>query len=171
TPLLNENVSVCGPPVPAAGVPVSVAWPVPPPLFVNVTPVGSVPVCVIVAATGKLWVVIVKLPLLPTVNVVLFALVKRPASLMFSVKVCVPGAPTPLGAVKVRGWGPPVPAAGVPPSVAVPSPLSTKVTPDGAPLWVTAGLGVPRVVTVNAGPAVPTVSVALAALVIDAASS
>ena len=49
-----------------------------------------------------------------------------------------------------------VPAAGVPASVAVPSPLSTNVTPAGsAPVSVSAAVGNPVVVTVNV-PAVPT---------------
>ena len=43
-----------------------------------------------------------------------------------------------------------MPAAGVPARVAVPSPLSTKVTPAGsAPVSVSAGVGNPVVVTVN----------------------
>ncbi len=60
---------------------------------------------------------------------------------------------------------PPVPAAGVPLSVPVPSPLSTNVTPAGSvPLTVMAGGGAPMVVTVNV-PGVPTVNVVVAALV------
>ena len=48
-----------------------------------------------------------------------------------------------------------MPAAGVPARVAVPSPLSTKVTPVGsAPVSLSAGVGNPVVVTVNV-PAVP----------------
>ena len=48
-----------------------------------------------------------------------------------------------------------MPAAGVPASVAVPSPLSTKVTPVGrAPVSLSAGVGNPVVVTVNV-PSVP----------------
>jgi hypothetical protein len=63
------------PPVPLAGVPLSVGpLPVPFPLFTNVTPVGSVPLSVSdgvgvpVAVTGKL-------PAVPAVKVVLLALV------------------------------------------------------------------------------------------------
>src|ERR1043165_1966453 len=80
----------------------------------------------------------------------------------------------------------PVPAFGVPESVAVPSLLSTSVTPPGsapgsviagignpavgtppgsAPVSVIAEIGTPVVVTLNV-PAVPTVNVALFALVI-----
>jgi len=59
-----------------------------------------------------------------------------------------------------------VAAAGVPASVAVPLPLSTKVTPVGsAPDSVIVGVGLPVVVT-EKKPAAPTVNVALEALVI-----
>ncbi len=62
-----------------------------------------------------------------------------------------------------------MPAAGVPASVAVPSPLLTKVTPEGsAPVSLSTGLGVPVVVTVNV-PAVLVVNVVLSALVITGA--
>ena len=64
-----------------------------------------------------------------------------------------------------------MPAAGVPASVAVPLPLSTKVTPEGsAPVPVSVEFGNPVVVTVNV-PAVPVVNVVLAALVIAGAWS
>ena len=64
------------------------------------------------------------------------------------------------------GYAAPVPAAGVPLSVAVPFALSLKVTPFGSvPVSVSEGAGVPDVVTVNV-PAVPTVNVVLPALVI-----
>ena len=54
-----------------------------------------------------------------------------------------------------------MPAAGVPARVAVPSPLSMKVTPVGsAPVSVRAAVGNPVVVTVNE-PAGPTVKVVL----------
>ena len=53
-----------------------------------------------------------------------------------------------------------VPEAGVPARVAVPSPLSTKVTPPGSvPVSVRAGGGVPVAVTVKV-PDVPSVKVA-----------
>ena len=75
----------------------------------------------------------------------LFALVKLPASLTVSVKLCVAGVPTPLMVVTVNGCVPPVPAAGVPLNVPVPLPLSTKVTPaTGVPVIVSAGVGTPR---------------------------
>ena len=63
-----------------------------------------------------------------------------------------------------------VPAAdAVPPSVAVPSPLSWNVTPLGSePDSVSVGVGVPVAVTVKL-PAVPAVNVVLAALVMAAA--
>jgi hypothetical protein len=60
------------PPLPEAGVPLSVA--VPFPLFTNVTPLGSVPVSDSVGA-GDPVVVTVKLPAVPTVKVVVLALV------------------------------------------------------------------------------------------------
>ena len=69
---------------------------------------------------------------------------------------------TPLEAVKLMGYVPTVPAAGVPPRTPV---LVFKVIPLGsAPLSEKVGDGVPVAVTVN-DPAVPTVNVALAPLV------
>ena len=63
---------------------------------------------------------------------------------------------TPFVAVIVNGYVPPVPAAGVPESVAVPSPLSVNVTPDGSlPDSDNARVGVPLDVKVRA-PAMPT---------------
>jgi hypothetical protein len=54
-----------------------------------------------------------------------------------------------------------VPDAGVPDSVPVPSPLSTNVTPEGSePVTLSAGVGVPTVVTVKL-PVDPTVKVVL----------
>ena len=68
-------------------------------------------------------------------------------------------------AVILREYVPPVPAAGVPPSVAVPFPLFVKVTPFGrAPDSLSAGVGDPVAVTVKL-PAVPAVNVVLFALV------
>jgi hypothetical protein len=56
--------------------------------------------------------------------------------------------PIPLAAVMVIGYVPLVPAAAVPARVAVPLPLSVKVTPDGSvPDSVMAGVGLPVVVT------------------------
>ena len=69
------------------------------------------------------------------------------------------------------GYVPPVPAAGVPERVAVPSPLSTKVTPLGrGPVSETAGAGKPPVVTVNV-PALPVVKVVSAPELMDGGSS
>lgn len=65
-----------------------------------------------------------------------------------------------------------VPDPGVPASVAVPFPLSVKVTPLGnvAPVSLNAGAGSPEVVTVNE-PCAPMPKVALLALVICGAES
>jgi hypothetical protein len=157
------------PPLPDAGVPLSVA--VPFPLFTNVTPLGRVPVSV-TDGVGAPVVVTVKLPAVPTVNVVLLALViagAAGAAFTVKVKVWLAELPTPLLAVIVREYVPPLPDAGVPLSVAVPFPLFTNVTPLGrVPVSVTDGVGAPVVVTVKL-PAVPTVNVALFALVIAAA--
>ena len=77
----------------------------------------------------------------------------------------MPGVPTPLLAVNVREYVPPLPDAGVPPKVAVPFPLSTNVSPLGSvPVSVNDGVGVPVVVTVKV-PAVLTVKVVLLELV------
>ena len=60
---------------------------------------------------------------------------------------------------------PPVPGSGVPDSVAVPSPLSAKVTPAGkVPVSLIDGVGLPVVVTVKVA-AEPAVKVAVLALV------
>ena len=66
---------------------------------------------------------------------------------------------------------PPVPAAGVPERVPVPSPLSVKVTPPGrAPVSERAAVGKPVDVTVKL-PAVPVAKVVLTPEVIAAAWS
>ena len=84
-----------------------------------------------------------------------------------SVKLCVAFVPNPFAAVIVIGKMPP--AAGVPASVAVPSPLSTKFTPPGsAPVSVRPGAGKPVVVTVKV-PGEPSVNVVPLALVIEGA--
>jgi hypothetical protein len=88
-------------PLPDAGVPLSLA--VPFPLFTNVTPLGSVPVSVSVGA-GVPVVVTVRLPAVPTVNVVLLALVIAGATCaVFTVRVkaWLAGLATPLVAVIV----------------------------------------------------------------------
>ncbi len=65
-------------------------------------------------------------------------------------KVCVAAGETPLAAVRVKLYVPCEPAAGVPASVAVPSPLFVKVTPLGsAPDSVSVAFGEPVVFTVN----------------------
>src|SRR5262245_15205343 len=155
------------PPVPAPGLPLSVA--VPSWLSVKLTPDGSAsPLRVIVVATGTALVVIAKLPTSPTLNVVLFGLVKVPLSLIVSVKLCDAGDPTPLVAVNVSGNDPREPLAGVPLSVAVPLPLSVNLISVGStPLCVSVAVGVPVLMTVN-DPATPAVKVTLAALVIAA---
>ena len=63
------------------------------------------------------------------------------------------------------------PAAGVPASVAVPSPLSMKLTPVGrAPVSESDAVGRPVVVTVKV-PALPSVKVVLSAEVMPGATS
>jgi hypothetical protein len=85
------------------------------------------------------------------------------------VKLWLAAVPTPLLAVKVSGYVPLVPEAGVPLRVPVPFPLSLNVTPLGsAPVSLSEGVGLPVVVTVKL-PAVPTVNAVLFALVIAGA--
>jgi hypothetical protein len=72
---------------------------------VNVTPGGSVPVSLRVGV-GNPVAVTVKVPAVPTLNVVLFALVIAGATeawFTVSMKLCVASVPTPLCAVKVMG--------------------------------------------------------------------
>jgi len=72
-------------------------------LFTNVTPLGSAPVSVSVGV-GAPVVVTVKLPdVLPTVKVVVFALVIAGAWFTVRVKPWFAGLPTPLLAVIVIG--------------------------------------------------------------------
>ena len=71
--MLAVVVNEYDPPVAAAGVPLSVAVPLA--LFVKVTPAGSAPLSVMVVTEGEPVVVMVKIPALPTVNVVVLALV------------------------------------------------------------------------------------------------
>jgi hypothetical protein len=143
-------------------------------LSVNVTPAGNAPVLDSVVAAGKpADVVTVNVPAVPAVNVALLALLIAGGASTVSVNDCVASGDTPFDAVIVNGYVPPVPAAGVPMSVALPSLLSVNVTPLGrAPVSLNVG-GVgnpPDVVTVNV-PKELTVNVALSALVIDGASS
>lgn len=155
------------PPVPAAGVPLRVAEPVPP---VKVTPLGRLPDSVIVGV-GLPMAVIVNEPLVPAVKVVLLALENTGALFTVNVKDCVALLPTPLPAVKEMLYVPFVPVAGVPLRVPVPFPLSANVTPFGSgPDSVKAGVGKPDAATWNV-PAPPTEKVVLLALVIAGASS
>ena len=79
---------------------------------------------------------------------------------------CDVGVPTPLVAVRVSGYVPPLPDAGVPLSIALPFPLSVNIRPVGSvPDSLKDGVGVPVVVTVKL-PAAPTVKIVLLALVI-----
>src|SRR6267378_2489101 len=160
TPLVAVKVSGYVPPVPAAGVPLKT-----PVATLKVRPRGSVPVSLKVGA-GKPVAVTVNEPAVPTVNVVLLALVMAGAWLIVRVKLWVAFVPTPLVAVKVSGYVPPVPAAGVPLSTPV---ATLNVTPPGnVPVSLRVGVGKPVAVTVNE-PAVPTVNVVLLALVMAGA--
>ena len=154
--------------MPVAGVPVNV--PVPLPLSTNVTPLGNAPTSVS-EGVGVPALVTVNVPRVPTVNVVLLALVITGAVPTVRVKVCVAVVPTPLLAVKAMEYVPTLPDAGVPVSVSVPFAPLVKVMPLGnAPVSVKVDAGKPAVITVN-DPEVPTVNVAVLALVIVGASS
>src|SRR5258708_11285466 len=157
TPLGGVNVSAYVPAVPPAGVPARV--PVPLPLLTKLTPEGKAPVTETVEF-GKPLVVTVKVPALPVVKVVLLALVIAGAWFTVSVKLCVALLPTPLDAVKVSGYVPPVPAPGVPASTPV---AGVHLQPVGNAAGAdSVGAGVPVAVTVKV-PALPTLNgVALA---------
>jgi hypothetical protein len=132
-----------------------------------VTPVGNVPVSLNVGL-GVPVAVTVNDPEVPTVNVVLLALVITGAVSTVSVKLCVAAVPTPLLAVNVMGYVPAVPAPGVPLRTAVPA---LNVTPVGnVPVSLRLGAGKPVAVTVNV-PAAPTENVVLLALVMAGAWS
>jgi hypothetical protein len=111
--------------------------------------------------------VTVKVPAWPVVKVVPTELViVHVIGWTVRVKLWEAAGVAPFVALIVNGYVPPVFAAGVPASVAVPSPLSVNVTPDGSVSG--AGkmhVGYPVVVTVKV-PAWPTVKVAESALVI-----
>ena len=132
----------------------------------NVTPLGSAPVSLSVGA-GNPVAVTVNVPAVPTVNVVLFALVIAGAWLTVSVKLCVASGADAVGGGERERIG----AAGARRRRAaehVPC-RRCKVTPLGsAPVSLSAGVGKPVAVTVNV-PAVPTVNVVLLALVIAGA--
>jgi hypothetical protein len=148
-------------PVPAAGVPLRTHV-----VVLNVTPAGSAPVSLNVGA-GVPVAVTVNVPAVPTVNVVLLALVITGAVFTVSVKLCIAAVPTPLLAVKLMGYVPLVPAAGVPLRTPV---AGVNVTPAGnVPVSANVGAGNPVAVTVKV-PAAPTLKVALFALVIIGAS-
>ena len=118
-----------------------------------------------IVGTGNPVVVTANVPGAPMGKVVAAALVIAGAPVTVRVKLCVAGVGPPLSAVNVSAYVPPVPAAGVPASVAVPSPLSVKVTSAGsAPVDVIAGAGLPTVVTVNV-PGAPAMNVVVTALV------
>ena len=112
----------------------------------------------------------VNVPALPTVKVVLSALVMVGAvgASIVKVNVWMVGS-KPLSAVIVRVYVPSSPEIGVPLKVAVPSPLSTKVTlpgNEGALVAVMVDtVGTPLVVTVNV-PKLPTLKAVLSGLVI-----
>jgi hypothetical protein len=166
TPFAAVIVMAYDPPVPAAGVPASDA--VPFPLSTKVTPVGNAPVSAS-PGMGLPVAVTANEPADPTVNVVDAPDVIAGAWFTVNVNDCCAFGNTPFAAVIVIGYDPPVPAAGVPASVAVPFPLLVNVTPDGnAPVFVMAETGKPVVVTLN-DPAEPTVNVAEAADVIAGA--
>ena len=101
----------------------------------------------------------VKVPAVPTVNVVLFADAIDAGWFTVSVKLCSTVPPL-LLASNVSGYTLPVPAAGVPTSEP-----AVKLTPPGsAPLFrITVGVGRPHAVTGN-DPAVPVVNVVALAL-------
>jgi hypothetical protein len=131
------------------------------PAEVKVTPLGRFPVSLKVIVVGNPVAVTVNEPRVPAVNVVLAALLITGVWSTVSVKLCVAFGETPLLAVIVMGYVPPVPAAGVPLS----KPAEVSVTPLGSePVSLKVGTGKPVAVTVN-DPPVPTWKVVLFALV------
>ena len=102
-PVLLVAVKVIAyvPPIPAAGVPESV--PVPFRLSVKVTPEGKATPPLAMVGAGKPVVVTVKLPSVPTVKVVAFALVIAGAWFTVRVKFWFAFGATPLFAVIVMG--------------------------------------------------------------------
>jgi hypothetical protein len=101
----------------------------------------------------------------PTLNEAVGPLVMAGAWLTVSVKFWVAFGVTPLVALMVMGYVPPVLAAGMPLS----TPAEVKVTPAGrVPVALKVGAGNPLAVAVN-DPAAPTVKVVLAPLVMAGA--
>ena len=102
----------------------------PSPLSVNLTPAAG---CALgQCGVGPPVVVTVKVPAWPTVKVVPAELVIPAAWLTVRMKGWVAAGSTPFVAVIVNGYVPPELTPGIPASVAVPSPLSVNVTPDGS---------------------------------------
>jgi hypothetical protein len=166
TPL--AALTVIGKVPPAVGSPDKVA--VPSPLSTKLTPFGNVPVSDN-AAVGKAEVVTVKLFDEPSANEAELAEVMDGAWSIVRVKDWVALGLTPLEAMMVIGYAPPVDAAGVPDKVAVPLECTTNVTPEGSdPASVMLDTGFPVVVTVKL-PEDPTVKVAEDVEVTDGAWS
>src|SRR5262249_32036643 len=113
--------------------------------------VGRLPLLLSVVAAGKPAVVVtVKVRFWPTVNVSLAALVKVGGVTTVNLSTWVTGGVTPSLAVTVTTYWP-IARPGAPARVAVPSPLSWKVTPAGSrPVSLSAGVRPEEVVTVNA---------------------
>ena len=129
-----------------------------------VTPLGRLPLSAILGA-GFPVPVTANDPAVPSVNVVLAVLVMAGAWFTVNVKFWVAFGETPFEAVMVIGYVPPVFAAGVPLS----TPADERVTPLGsAPVSLKVVAGKPVAVTVN-DPAVPTVKVVLAVLLMAGA--
>ena len=104
----------------------------------------------------------------PTVKPTLLALVMAGCLFTVTIKLCVAAVPTLLLAVMVTVVVPPRPV-GVP--VSTPAPVRLKPTGRVPVVTLKVGKGKPVAVTVKAGPAVPTVKVALATLVMAGAWS
>jgi hypothetical protein len=135
------------PAVPTAGVPERIAVPLG--FGVNVTPLGKAPDSVRVGA-GIPVVVTLKVPGLPTTNVVLEALVMAGAELTVRLNDWVAAVPTLLVAVIVKVYG--VAEATIdedPVRVPLPAPLSWKLNPAGRVDVESVGDGEPVAVTLN----------------------
>ena len=134
------------------------------PLSVNATPVGRLS-AVVIAAVGTPVVSTVKLPAVPAVKLALSALVIAGAVSTVSVKAWLASGDCPFAASIVK-WYVPAGVAAVLASVAVPSPLSTKVTPVGSVSAVVIAANGPPVVCTVKVCAVPAVKVRVSALLI-----